>query len=198
MVKVSISTRISLTVCITWPGKKSKYSMTIADQSPFISLVQPSVHYDLLAQASSNKPISSSGLLSDSKSEPSPDYKSGTETILFVEDLESLRHVIADSLEQLGYHVLSAGTGEEALAVAATYDGEIHLLLTDVIMPQMKGPELAQKLLVNRPRLKVIYVSGYAEGVLAPHGVLEPGTVLLHKPFSIKILAAKLREVLGR
>ena len=124
------------------------------------------------------------------------DYRTGTEMILFVEDQESLRIVISDSLGQLGYRVLAASSGEEALALAESCKDKIDLLLTDVVMPQMKGPELAQKLLVSRSQMKVIYVSGYAEGVLAPHGVLEPGTILLQKPFSIKILAAKLREVL--
>ena len=126
----------------------------------------------------------------------SPEYKHGTETILFVEDLEPLRTVIADSLAQLGYHVLPAASGDEALALSAGYGGEIHLLLTDVIMPQMKGPELVRKILEARPQLKVIYLSGFADGVLAPHGVLEEGIVLVHKPFTIKILSARIREVL--
>lgn len=131
------------------------------------------------------------------KVDPFPEYKAGSETILLVEDLDSLRTVIADSLEQLGYKVLTANSGEDALTLSARYNGEIQLLLTDVIMPQMKGPELAEKLRAQRPQMKVIYVSGYAEGVLAPHGVLAPGTVLLYKPFSIKMLSIKLREVLG-
>jgi CheY-like chemotaxis protein len=143
-------------------------------------------------------PLPDCGFSDKNKDEPLPGYKPGTETILFVEDLDSLRNVISESLEQLGYRVLSAGSGEEAVSLAAAYRGEIHLLLTDVIMPQMKGPELAQRLLVDRPQMKVIYVSGYAKGVLAPHGVLEPGTILLHKPFSIKILAAKLRQALDQ
>lgn len=128
----------------------------------------------------------------------SPEYQSGTETILLVEDLESLRNVIADSLEQLGYRVLSASSGEEAVTLSNSYSGEIHLLLADVLMPQMKGPELAQKILAGRPQLKVVYVSGYPERVLAPLGVLEPGTILIQKPFSIKILSAKLRQALDR
>lgn len=131
------------------------------------------------------------------KADPFPEYKAGSETILFVEDLESLRTVIADSLEQLGYQVLTAASGEDALMLSSHYKGEIHLLLTDVIMPQMKGPELAKKLQADRPKMKVIYVSGYPDGVLAPHGVLAPGTVLINKPFSIKVLSTKLREVLG-
>ena len=150
---------------------------------------------------------SSGFFLGKSKSDPDPprqssqtfssEYKHGTETILFVEDLEPLRTVIADSLAELGYHVLPAASGDEALTLSASYGGEIHLLLTDVIMPHMKGPELARKILGARPQLKVIYLSGFADGVLAPHGVLEEGTILVHKPFTIKILSAKIREVLG-
>lgn len=143
----------------------------------------------------SNRP---SQTQAESKAEAFPEYKAGTETILFVEDMESLRSVIADSLEQLGYRVLTASRGEDALSLSSNYKEEIHLLLTDVMMPQMKGPELAQKLRAERPNIKVIYVSGYAQGVVAPHGALEPGTVLLFKPFSIKILATKVREVLDQ
>ncbi|HEY6351783.1 MAG TPA: response regulator [Candidatus Angelobacter sp.] len=115
-----------------------------------------------------------------------------------MDDMEYLRNVFSESLEQLGYRVLTAGSGEEALTVSSTYKGEIHLLLTDVMLPQMKGPEMALKLQADRPDIKVIYISGYASGVVAPHGALEPGTVILFKPFTIKVLASKLREVLDQ
>ena len=128
----------------------------------------------------------------------SPEYRTGTETILLVEDLESLRNVVAEALEQLGYRVLSANNGEEAVALSNSYSGEIHLLLADVLMPQMKGPELAKRILAGRPDLKVVYVSGFPERVLAPYGVLEPGIILIQKPFSIKILSAKLRQALDQ
>ena len=156
----------------------------------------PSFHPHSVSELLSGKIAPASRTEAATKLESFPDYKPGTETILLVEDMESLRIVILDCLEQLGYQVLTAGSGEEALALASGYKDEIHLLLTDVILPQMKGPELAKNLLAARPRIKVIYVSGYAESILSPHGVLEPGTILLHKPFSIKILSAKLREVL--
>lgn len=126
------------------------------------------------------------------------DYHRGTETILLVDDEEALRNVIGDLLGQLGYQVLSAGSGQEALRVAAGFSGRIDLLLTDVVMDDLPGPQLAEELLRSRPEIKVVYISGYADSSLAPDGVLQPGTVLVHKPFSFKILSAKLREVLDK
>ena len=125
------------------------------------------------------------------------DYHRGTETILVVDDEESLRSVIVDLLRQLGYQVLSATSGAEALQVAAAYPGKIDLLLTDVVMDPLAGPALAETLVRSRPEMKVIFISGYANASLAPDGVLKPGTVLVNKPFTMKILSAKLREVLG-
>lgn len=125
------------------------------------------------------------------------DYCRGTETILVVDDEESLRSVIVDLLEQLGYQILSATSGDEALEVAQGYPGKIDLLLTDVVMHPVPGPALAEKLVLSRPEMKVIFISGYANASLAPDGVLKPGTVLVNKPFTMKILSAKLREVLG-
>lgn len=124
------------------------------------------------------------------------DYSRGTETILLVEDEEPLRKVIIELLTQIGYNVLSAANGKEAVEVAQTYPGTIHLLITDVIMPEIAGPELAKELCATRSDMKVIYISGYADGSLAPEGVLNPGTVLVSKPFSVRTLSAKMREVL--
>lgn len=126
------------------------------------------------------------------------DYHRGTETILVVDDEESLRVVVGDLLGQLGYTVLSASGGDEAMALAAGYTGKIDLLLSDVIMEPVPGPALAERLTAERPEMKVVFISGYADDSLAPEGILKPGTVLVHKPFTIKILSAKLREVLGR
>jgi FixJ family two-component response regulator len=81
--------------------------------------------------------------------------------------------------------------------VALEYPGRIDLLLTDVAMHPLTGPMLAEQLMRSRPEMKVIFISGYANGSLAPDGVLKPGTVLVNKPFSMKILSARLREVLG-
>jgi two-component system, cell cycle sensor histidine kinase and response regulator CckA len=126
------------------------------------------------------------------------DYYRGTETILVVDDEESLRTVVVDLLGQLGYSILSAGSGQEALKLAAEYPGKIDLLLSDVVMEPLPGPALAEKLTSLRPDMKVVFISGYTDGSLsAPDGLLKPGTVLVNKPFTFKILSAKLREVLG-
>lgn len=124
-------------------------------------------------------------------------YQHGTETILLVDDEESLRTVVVDLLSQLGYHMLSAASGDEAIKIAKEYPGKIHLLITDVVMDELPGPELAEKLLKDRPEMKVVFISGFADGSLSPGGVLKPGMVLVQKPFSIRTLSAKLREVLG-
>ena len=119
------------------------------------------------------------------------------ETILVVDDEESLRTVVVDLLGHLGYCTLSAANGREALEVAERYPGRIDLLLTDVVMHPLTGPALAEKLMRSRPEMKVIFISGYPNTSLAPDGILKPDTVLVHKPFTMKILSAKLREVLG-
>jgi len=125
------------------------------------------------------------------------DYSRGSETILLVEDEEPLRKLCTEFLEQLGYRMLAAPNAKEAIALVEGYSGKIDLLITDVVMPGLPGPELAEALLALRPDLKVIFISGYAEGSLAPNGILKPGTVLVNKPFTIRALTAKLREVLG-
>lgn len=124
------------------------------------------------------------------------DYSRGNETILVVDDEESLRTVVGDLLTQLGYHVLSTSSGENALALAAEYPGKIDLLLTDVVMEPISGPALAEALTRSRPEMKVVFISGYATATLAPDGNLKPGTILVNKPFTMKMLSAKLREVL--
>ena len=123
------------------------------------------------------------------------DYHYGNETILVVDDEESLRTVIGDLLAQLGYNVLSTSNGPDALALAEEYPGKIDLLLTDVVMEPLSGPALAEALTRARPEMKVVFMSGYA-ATLAPDGALKPGTILVHKPFTMKMLSARLREVL--
>jgi len=133
----------------------------------------------------------------DSGREVTPlDYRRGNETILIVDDEEALRTVIGDLLSNLGYNILSTSNGPDALALAEGYPGKIDLLLTDVEMEPLSGPALAEALTRVRPEMKVVYISGYAP-TLAPDGTLKPGTVLVHKPFTMRILSAKLREVLG-
>ena len=121
---------------------------------------------------------------------------SGNETILVVEDEPALRKVASRTLEAAGYTVLIAADGEEARRVMAEHAGEIHLLLTDVIMPRMSGSALAQELSKAYPALKVLYMSGYTDNAIARHGVLDAGTEFLAKPFSLSELARKVREVL--
>jgi two-component system cell cycle sensor histidine kinase/response regulator CckA len=120
----------------------------------------------------------------------------GGEIVLLVEDADALRKLARSFLKDRGFQVLAAANGEEALQVAASHRGPIHLLLTDVIMPGMNGRVLAEHLLPKRPEMRVLYISGYTDSFIAGHGVLEAGTHLLHKPFTEQALIAKVREVL--
>ena len=123
----------------------------------------------------------------------------GTETVLLVEDEPSVRDLANRLLKQRGYTVLEAANGEEALHFVQENIGErIHLLLTDVVLPQIGGKELADKLRIFRPDLKVLYTSGYTDYAIVHHGVLDPGAHFLQKPFSLKTLSRKVREVLDR
>jgi CheY-like chemotaxis protein len=118
------------------------------------------------------------------------------ETIMVVEDEEIVRDLVCAVLEEQGYHVLCAADGLEALEMAGNFDGTIHLLVTDVIMPHMNGPELAAKLSRLRPAMKVLYVSGYSDNDIGDHGVLNPRFELLQKPFTPQALARKIRDVI--
>lgn len=120
----------------------------------------------------------------------------GSESILLVEDSEPLRKLAQTVLESGGFHVLSAGSGEEALEVAQRHGTALNLLLTDVVMPGMNGHVLAEQLSLRRPDIKVIYMSGYTDNFIAGRGVLGPETHLLHKPFTEEVLIRKVREVL--
>jgi PAS domain S-box-containing protein len=120
----------------------------------------------------------------------------GTETLLLVDDEEALRKVGKRTLETAGYTVLTAANGDDALLVAAGYRGNIHLLVTDVVMPQMSGSTLVQELTKAGRKLGVLYMSGYTDDAIVHHGVLESGAHLLSKPFTAVDLARKVREVL--
>ncbi|MGA8182825.1 MAG: response regulator, partial [Terriglobia bacterium] len=120
----------------------------------------------------------------------------GSETILLVEDNESVRTFVRSVLEPKGYKLLVAGGSEDALKVAENHDGPIHLLLTDVVMPRMGGPELAARLAPLCPEVKVLYMSGYTDDTIVHHGVLTPATHFLQKPFVTETLIRKIREVL--
>ncbi|HYA89422.1 MAG TPA: CHASE4 domain-containing protein [archaeon] len=131
---------------------------------------------------------------------PSPENASvgpppGSETILFVEDEESVRELVRDFLITTGYQVLEAPDGAKALEIAAAHEGAIDLLVTDVVMPRLSGREVATRLSAERPDLKVLYISGYTDDSIFRHGVLEGGVAFLQKPFNLKALAQKIREV---
>jgi PAS domain S-box-containing protein len=120
----------------------------------------------------------------------------GSETILLVEDEESVRQLVRETLESRGYRVLEAANGNDALSLAAAHGEHIHLVVTDVVMPGLSGHELAQQLIASRPSIKVLYLSGYAEDALA-RPLSEGGKTFLQKPFSLQNLARKVREVLA-
>ncbi len=125
-------------------------------------------------------------------------HEPGTETILFVEDEQSVRELVCEYLAARGYQVLDAPDGMQALEIAAAHKGKIQLLITDVVMPRVSGRELAARLTTARPDLKVLYISGYTDDSVFRHGVLEGGMAFLQKPFNLKALGTKIREILER
>ena len=118
------------------------------------------------------------------------------ETVLVAEDEEIVRELVCDVLSEQGYNVMCAMDGIEAMKKAKEYDGPIHLLITDVIMPHMNGQELAEQLTAERPDMKVLFVSGYSDNDIGDHGVINPGIDLLQKPFTPQTLARKIRDVI--
>jgi len=120
----------------------------------------------------------------------------GPETVLVVEDNDSVRSFVRGVLESRGYTLLEAGGGEEALKLIENHPDPIHLLLTDVVMPRMSGPELAAHLAPLHPEAKVLYMSGYTDNAIVQHGALDAGTHFLQKPFVPETLARRIREVL--
>jgi two-component system cell cycle sensor histidine kinase/response regulator CckA len=120
----------------------------------------------------------------------------GTETVLLVEDSPPVRAAAKRILELSGYTVLESPTGKAALALAVKKHQEIHLLLTDVVMPQMSGRELAQRFSTLRPNAKVIFMSGYTDDAVVRHGILQQGVAYLQKPFTGEALTRKVRMTL--
>ena len=121
---------------------------------------------------------------------------SGSETVLLVEDDRAVRMLASEMLQMNGYKVLPARDGPEALELIRGHNRPIHLLLTDVVMPQMSGRQLAESIAGIHPEIRVLYMSGYTDGVIAHHGVLDDGVAYLQKPFTADCLARKVREVL--
>jgi CheY-like chemotaxis protein len=141
------------------------------------------------------------------KAEPSTEMKATTnphqgcgETVLVVEDEEALRCVVCEHLKGHGYEILSAGNGQEALQIAENYPERIHILLTDVVMPRMSGPEVAARLtkMPNRQDVVILFMSGYPNDAILHHAMLPPGMPLIQKPFSLATLTSRLREELGK
>ena len=120
----------------------------------------------------------------------------GSETVLLVEDEDEVRRLTRKMLEQHGYFVLPARTGNEALEVSRAHSGDIHLLLSDVVMPGISGPALAEALLQKRKEIKILYMSGYTDDAILNHGVHTQQTEFLQKPFGAEVLALKVRQVL--
>jgi CheY-like chemotaxis protein len=132
-------------------------------------------------------------------SEPGPaPARRGTETVLLVEDDSAVRKMVRDILEENGHTVVEARGPDDAIDLSTSYDGAIHLLLTDVIMPHMSGRELAACVCPLRPGLKVLYISGYTGAELSHEGLEETGANFLSKPFTPQTLMQKVREVLDQ
>jgi two-component system, cell cycle sensor histidine kinase and response regulator CckA len=125
-----------------------------------------------------------------------PAQTCASETILLVEDEESVRQLVRELLEAQGYKILEAEDGQQALSIADTHP-DIDMLITDVVMPGMSGRELSARICASHPAAKLLYLSGYTEDAIVHEGVLDPGTAFLQKPFTLQTLSRKVREVLG-
>ncbi|TFH31702.1 MAG: response regulator [Deltaproteobacteria bacterium] len=132
------------------------------------------------------------------KNAPLQDLPGGAETVLLVEDEETVRDMCSRILGDLGYRVTQARSGAEAVAVAARTADRIDLLLTDIVMPGMSGKELATKLAPHHPEMKVLFMSGYTDDAIVHHGVLDEGVSFIGKPYTPLALARKVREVLDK
>jgi CheY-like chemotaxis protein len=133
--------------------------------------------------------------LAAEKPKPGIEPRATGETVLVVEDADGLRDLTRRLLERQGYKVLVAANAPEAMT-RCERDSSIDVMLTDVVMPGTSGPELAKRLIAQRPSLKVIYMSGYTGDAITHHGILDAGITFLHKPFTAESLGRKLREVL--
>jgi PAS domain S-box-containing protein len=120
----------------------------------------------------------------------------GSENVLLVEDEESVRELVRETLKSKGYSVMEAPDGIQGMKVAESFEGKIDILITDVAMPGMSGHELAKHVAALRPGIKILFLSGYTEDAIIHEGVLDPGTAFLQKPFTLQALARKVRDVL--
>lgn len=120
----------------------------------------------------------------------------GTETVLLVEDEEQVRGILKQILEGQGYDVIAASSGEEALTISQDLKRDIKLMITDVVMPQMSGRELAERIIALRPNLRVLFMSGYTDDAIVRHGLLDEKLNFIQKPFDSAAVARKVRELL--
>jgi CheY-like chemotaxis protein len=127
-----------------------------------------------------------------------PEIRLGSETIMVVEDDTMVRYMIREIMKKTGYNILEAANGEEALLKADRHDGKIALIITDVVMPQMNGRELVEKLTESRPELKAIYISGYTHEAIMKYGLGNIDGAFMQKPFASAALISKVREVLDQ
>jgi CheY-like chemotaxis protein len=127
---------------------------------------------------------------------PSPPESLGTETLLVVENEAAIRNLLQIALRRNGYTVLAAESGREALEVVRGHSGSIDLLITDIMMPDMDGPELAKQLSMIRPETRTLFMSGYMDETLGEQGILPANVNFIQKPFSPKIIAQKVRDIL--
>jgi len=141
-------------------------------------------------------PLATDAVESSKPQAATPAPVRGSETILLVEDEESVRNLVADFLRTTGHTVLEAGEGEEAIRVASAKTHKIDLLISDVVMPKLSGRELWNDLRKRLPDLKVLFISGYTDDSIVRHGVIDGDVAFLQKPFTMRALAAKIREVL--
>jgi CheY-like chemotaxis protein len=132
----------------------------------------------------------------DERSQAHPKALKGSETVLVVEDEDLVRTFVRTVLQAHGYTVLEAKKGGEALRVCEQYSGPIHLMVTDVVLPEMSGIEVADRLVSLYPGMKALYVSGYTDDAIVHRGLIDQGTALLQKPFTPTVLLHKVREVL--
>jgi CheY-like chemotaxis protein len=137
------------------------------------------------------------GEISKQLSERKPELECRAfETVLLAEDEEWVRALASRILRERGYRVLEAINGTEALSIAQEFDGNIQLVLTDVVMPGMGGKDLVSHLEVIRPGIKALYISGYTDDTIVHHGILDSGVAFLQKPFTVENLSRKVREVI--
>jgi PAS domain S-box-containing protein len=141
-------------------------------------------------------PRCDSAVTTTSEMDSLSEARAGHETLLVVEDEEAVLSLVRERLCDAGYTVIAANTPEEAIRLAVEHDGEIDLLVTDLVMPGMNGRELSRRLLEARPKLKCLFMSGYPADVAVNHGIVEAGLHLVQKPFGLRVLAKTVREIL--